>query len=152
VVGRWRRQLSRRCGDIPGVWIEDKTWSLAVHYRGAARRAEARSAIVAAAAGFSGARIVHGKQVVNLVQHDAADKGAALDEIRRQLGCDTAVYVGDDVTDEDVFALGRPVLSIRVGRSRSSRASWYVRRQSEIDELLAALLAMRAPPRMAIGR
>jgi trehalose 6-phosphate phosphatase len=148
-VARWRRELSRRCGSMPGVWIEDKTWSLAVHYRRAPRRAEARTAIVAAAAGLTGARVVHGKQVVNLVPIDAAHKGAALDEICRQLCCDTAIYAGDDVTDEDVFGLGRPasLLSVRVGHSRTSSARWYVRRQSAIDELLTALLAMRAPRR-----
>jgi hypothetical protein len=53
--------------------------------------------------------------------------------------------VGDDETDEDVFALRRPgrLLGIRVRRRRGSSAAYYIRTQAEIDRLLRALLAFR---------
>jgi len=152
-VARWKEVLEKRCSGIPGLWIEDKTWSLAVHYRHTTRKTAARSAIVAAAASLPDARLVLGKQVVNLVHAAAANKGMAVLDVRAQLGCSAAIYVGDDVTDEDVFALERPgqLLAIRVGRSAGSRASWCLRDQEQIDDLLASLIAMR-PARRAAAR
>jgi trehalose 6-phosphate phosphatase len=144
-IVRWRRQLEAACAGLEGVRIEDKTWSLAVHWRGAARKSAARARVLAAAMALSGARVVLGKDVVNLVHPGAAHKGAALVEIRRRLGCDTAIYVGDDDTDEDVFALDAPgrLLAVRVGRSRRSHAQFYLADQARIDRLLEALLAFR---------
>jgi hypothetical protein len=53
-------------------------------------------------------------------------------------------YVGDDETDEDVFSLEDPgLLGIRVGQVDSSRASFCIRDQGDIDELLQALIAFR---------
>ena len=70
-------------------------------------------------------RLVGGKHVVNLLPAGAPHKGLALERARARLGCDTAIYVGDDETDEDVFALDQPgrLLAIRVGRKPSSSAA-----------------------------
>ena len=61
--------------------------------------------------------------------------------------------MGDDETDEDVFALDRPgrLLGIRVGRKRSSSATYYVRTQADVDRLLRALLALRPKPVVETG-
>ena len=55
------------------------------------------------------------------------------------------MYVGDDVTDEDVFRLDQPgrLFTVRVGRSRTSAARYYLRQQQEIDALLEHLVALR---------
>jgi trehalose 6-phosphate phosphatase len=75
----------------------------------------------------------------------------ALERERDRLGCDTALFVGDDDTDEDVFALDRPgrLLGIRVGRTPASQAPYCLRDQREIDDLLDRLIALRrdAPAR-----
>ena len=61
------------------------------------------------------------------------------------------MFVGDDVTDEEAFALegARPdrFVGVRVGRSRSSHARLYLRSQEEIDRLLEVLAALRERPR-----
>ena len=59
--------------------------------------------------------------------------------------------MGDDVTDEDVFALGEPgrLLAVRVGRSRRTRAAFFLSMQAQIDELLATLLSLRPGARRA---
>jgi len=151
-VLRWRRELRALC--VGGVRLEDKSWSLALHYRGARDRS-ARRRILAAAARLAGVRVVPGKQVVNLVPSGAADKGAALMQVCARVGCAAAIYLGDDVTDEDVFALQKPgqLLAIRVGRSGRSKARWFVRRQADVDRLLSLLIALR-PARGAtkVGR
>jgi trehalose 6-phosphate phosphatase len=153
-IVRWRNAMVYSCGGIRGVVVEDKTWSIAVHWRRARPKAAARDRILAAARTIPGARILHGKDVVNLVHPDAANKGAAILEIRRQLGCETILYVGDDVTDEDVFRLGAAgrVLAIRVGRGPHSHAPFYLRSQPQIDDLLTTLLALRPAARKAVAR
>jgi trehalose 6-phosphate phosphatase len=140
-VERWRTYLSERLRALRGVAIEDKKYSLSVHYRQAADPAEALAQIERAAAGLEGARVVGGKAVVNFVPQEAPDKGRALAAACTRLGCTRAIYVGDDHTDEDVFALARADwLTVRVGESRHSAAAYYLREQAEIDALLDAVV------------
>ena len=62
-----------------------------------------------------------GKSVVELAVVQA-DKGDALDAIRHQVGATAAVFVGDDVTDEDAFSrLTGPDVGIKVGAGRHVR-------------------------------
>jgi trehalose 6-phosphate phosphatase len=59
----------------------------------------------------------------------------------RQLGCTTALYVGDDVTDEDVFALRDPrVLTVRIGKKKASSARFFLNRQPEIVQALRLIV------------
>jgi len=151
-VRRWLRHLRQRLGGISGVVIEDKGLSLSLHYRRARQKRRARARILAAASRLGEARVTGGKLVVNVVPAGAPHKGQALVRTRARLGCDTAVYLGDDETDEDVFALDQPgqLLTVRVGRKQGSSAAYYIRRQAEIDRVLRSLLASR--PRAARER
>jgi trehalose 6-phosphate phosphatase len=144
-VQRWRPILERRLARLQGVMIEDKSFSIAIHYRRSREKKKARAAIREAAASLGEVRSIPGKQVVNILPGRAPHKGIALEKARARLGCDTAVYVGDDETDEDVFALDQPgqLLAIRVGRKNTSLAAYYIRSQAEIDELLRNVLEMR---------
>jgi len=141
----WRQVLEERLGDIPGVVIEDKRLSLSVHFRRALDWRGAERAVRKVVSQLEGVRVLGGKQVVNLVPQGAPHKGMALERIRMMLGCDLALYVGDDDTDEDVFALQQPdrLLTIRVGASADSRADYFLRQQEEIDELLSILVELR---------
>lgn len=144
-VRRWMPVLKRKLAPIAGVKIEDKHFSVAIHYRHARRKKEARAAILAAVASLGAVRIVGGKQVVNVLPVGAPHKGVALERERERLGCDTAIYVGDDETDEDVFTLHQPgrLLAVRVGANKSSLASHHLGSQRDIDRLLKALIAYR---------
>lgn len=141
-VAQWRERLVERLRELRGVAIEDKRYSLAVHYRHADDPAAAREQVERASAGLEGARLVGGKAVLNLVPSEAPHKGTALLAACERLGCARALFVGDDDTDEDVFALGDDarVFAIRVGESPTSAAPWFLRDQSEIDRLLEILL------------
>jgi trehalose 6-phosphate phosphatase len=144
-VQQWLPALKARLSRRQGVVIEDKGFSVAVHYRQARERSSTRRAVVSAARSLKGVRLVGGKLVVNLLVADAPHKGQALERERSHFACDTVIYVGDDETDEDVFQIDRPgqLLSIRVGRRRSSAAPYYIRSQAEIDRLLETLIALR---------
>lgn len=144
-VRAWIPLLERQLRGTQGVVIEDKGFSLTVHYRRSREKQRARARILAAAAGLGEVRLMGGKQVLNVLPAGAPHKGLALERARARLGCHTAVYVGDDETDEDVFALDRPdkLLAIRVGRKKNSAAAYCIRTQAEIDGLLRRLLALR---------
>lgn len=144
VVQTWRRQLERRLTHLEGVVIEDKSYSIAIHYRRARDKKRARAAVRDAAAALDGARLIAGKRSVSIVPLLSPNKGMAVEEACTRFGCNAALFVGDDTTDEDVFALNEPshLLTIRVRRRRDSAASYYVRNQAEVDRLLACLLAL----------
>jgi trehalose 6-phosphate phosphatase len=145
-VARWHSVLDSRLGRLAGVSVENKEYSIAVHYRRARDKRKTLAAIRAATALLQGVRAIPGKQLLNLLPAAVADKGSALREALARLRCDRAIYLGDDETDEDVFALNRParILAVRVGKKKDSLASYYIRSQAEIDEFLRCLLATRA--------
>jgi trehalose 6-phosphate phosphatase len=145
-VTRWRAALQAMLANERGVQIEDKKYSIAVHYRLSRTKKQAREKIMRAARSLGAVRLIGGKLVVNILPTDAPHKGVALERERARLGCDTAIYVGDDETDEDVFTLDQPgqLLTIRVGHKRSSAAHFYLDAQSAIDELLRELIDLRA--------
>jgi trehalose 6-phosphate phosphatase len=150
----WVRRLREWLAPYAGVVVEDKTYSVTIHYRNAAHTLRTIAAIDAAVRRLRGARSLGGKDAISLVPVGAPTKGAALERARRLLACDTAVYVGDDQTDEDAFSAARPdrLLGIRIGALRGSRARYYLRRQTEIDSLLRALLVFRPLRRDAAAR
>jgi trehalose 6-phosphate phosphatase len=142
-VDQWKEALELELGSVPGLWIEHKGLSLAIHYRQAASKAEARRRALAAALNLKQARVYGGKAVVNVVANCAPNKGDALAAERDRLGCNWVLYVGDDENDEDAFALDGNVIAVRVGRKLRSRARYYLRTQAEIDELLELLVRLR---------
>lgn len=148
-IGRARIALEQALKFVPGVDLEDKRYSLAVHYRRSRNKGLVRADILAAIAALPiPTRVVAGKLVVNVLPERAPNKGDALLALRSAANADVALYVGDDVTDEDVFELDQPgrLVSVRVGESRSSAAAYFLRDQREIDRLLERLVALRQKP------
>ncbi len=149
MVDAVRSAVEERTRAMSGIDVEDKRYSLAIHFRAAADRAEAAEAIREVIRGLSVPfRIVDGDCVVNAVPAGAPNKGDAMKRLVDETRAELALFVGDDVTDEDVFILDDPrLVSVRVGPSATSRARWYLRDQGEIDALLSLLAASR--PRKA---
>jgi trehalose 6-phosphate phosphatase len=161
-VARWVPELRARIGGMAGVVLEDKGGSLALHYRQAAAPREAQAAIVAAVGALgAGVRLMEGLAVVNVIPAGAPTKGDALLRLCREFEAQAVLYVGDEETDEDAFAVLDDAVSlgVRVGRSDRSRAPYYVQGQGEVDVLLDVLLAeverhdaaSRQPPVLAPG-
>lgn len=145
LVRRWLPRIEQVAASHPGMELEDKTYSVALHYRRCRAKKLALARLMELAEELGPLRVIHGKQVVNLLPLGAPDKGIALQQLGRSLGCDTLIYAGDDETDEDVFlseVSGR-LLGIRVERGRRSAAPFFVRDQAEVDELLRVLAEAR---------
>lgn len=144
-VREWVDHLEHRLPSFSGLIIENKTYSVAIHYRCVRQKRLVLQAINSAVLGLCGSRIMGGKQAVNLVALDAPNKGMALERARRLLACDCAVYVGDDETDEDAFRGSAPdrLLSIRIGAAQTSSAQYHLKSQDEMDSLLRMLVQLR---------
>ncbi len=96
--------------DLPGVQIERKRYAVAVHYR---RVAEDQVPRVEAAVDWCLAkhrelRKTHGKKVFDIQPAIDWHKGRAVEWLLEAIGLDRAasfaLYLGDDLTDEDAFA------------------------------------------------
>ena len=134
--------------ELPGVFIEDKRLSIAMHYREAtpAVRVVAISRFMDAARDDveSGLlRLLPGSCVIELLPGAAWHKGSALQWIRerveRAFGPTFTIYVGDDVTDEDAFrAVGEHGLTISASE-RASGAEFSVAGPEGVKRLLHSL-------------
>ncbi len=139
-VRAWRAHIEQRLPPGLGVEVEDKVCSLTLHFRKALDQGAARSQLVEITRDLAGVRRFGGKAVLNIVPREAPNKGAALLAACDRLGA-SAIFVGDDDTDEDIFRLRQPqrVFGVRVGESPDSAADWFLRDQLEVDALLSAL-------------
>jgi len=125
LVAGWRKSLANHLSDLPGVWVEDKRYSLTVDYRHAPDLQATESAIHHAARHLPRARLLGGRHAdFNLTPDGAPNKGTALRRYMTMFRRRAALYVGDDRTDEDVFSLGLPrVMGVRVGQRLQLRLS-----------------------------
>ncbi len=126
-----------------GVEVEDKTYSLTFHYRAAGRKRAARGAIIEALSEVRPSpRIVLGKASVNALPPGTPNKGGALLKLMARLGVQRALFIGDDVTDEDVFGLrDSRIVTGRIGMKNNSDAQFFLKRQSDVGDLLRVILA-----------
>lgn len=139
-----------RC--LPGARLEEKGIALAFHTR-SAPPAPARAAarvFAGAASGCRGLRVIHGKEVVEVLPA-GIDKGKAVTRLRDKLAPGGAVlYIGDDTTDEDAFEqlAATPAITVRVGApDPPSHARYRVADCSDVEELLRRLAELRPADR-----
>lgn len=132
-----------------GLEIEDKSFSIAVHYRKCTAKKKAKIDILNVVANLDPKpRIILGKCVVNLLPPGAPHKGVALVELMFQTEIKSAFYIGDDDTDEDVFSLPNArILTVRVGRKKTSQSQFYIHEQGEINRVLKTILRFYDPPK-----
>lgn len=147
VCSAWYAQLQTKMqlpNQDPAVWIENKTYTLAIHYRNSRNKKICKDMILSWERELSPRpRVIMGKCVVNLVSAGAPHKGVALLELMFYLNLQCAFYIGDDDTDEDVFSLPNArIISVRVGKKKNSQAQFFIKKQSEINDLLKTLVEL----------
>jgi trehalose 6-phosphate phosphatase len=109
-------RLAPLVAGVPGARLEIKPASVAVHVRQVLDRESAAALLEdARAAVDSSLTLKPGKDVLEVAVTDA-DKGTALRRLVTELGAAAAMYLGDDVTDEDGFrALDPDGLTVKIG-------------------------------------
>ena len=141
---RWRAALDTPVLRAAGVIVEDKRYSLSLHYRHAPdhsqrRRAHRRVPRHAVAGAADHPRQVRGERA--RARHaDQGRRAACVARDARRIA--TALYAGDDDTDEHVFELPREqVLGVRVGPRDVTGATLFVDTPADMLPLVEALLA-----------
>jgi len=130
-----------------GIVMEDKGLGIALHYRRAPEAAIAARRLVFRLATSTGLAVQQGDMVMEL-RTPGPDKGSAVVAFMAEppFAGSVPVFVGDDLTDEDAFAVTRASggLSIQVGTERESQAS---HRLADVDAVFAWLqsLLMETP-------
>lgn len=128
-----------------GVTVEDKRLSIALHYRLSRQREQALALIQDLLAPFAAElHVFAGKMVVNVSPANAPDKADAVHALVAKCGADCAVFAGDDVNDEPVFA-SAPAdwLTVRVGRDDPrSRARYFLDGPNEVALMLEHMLVL----------
>jgi trehalose 6-phosphate phosphatase len=109
----------------PGLLLEDKGATVALHYRQSPQLAGQVQSIARSsfdAVGPEGYRLWEGKQLVE-IRPDGRDKGKAIVDFMSEppFAGRTPVFVGDDVTDEDGFAAVAAMggWAVKVGSGRT---------------------------------
>jgi hypothetical protein len=111
---RTLRQLAARA---PGVVLEVKPASVAVHVRQAADEVAGRmlASLRSGPGCWDGVQVTEGNAVLEL-SVVRTDKGDALEAVRHRGGATAAVVLGDDTSSEEMFSrLSGPDLGVKVG-------------------------------------
>lgn len=142
---RLAAELEEIADPAAGVILEVKPAAVAVHMRGAGEPV-ARQALARLRSGpcqWDGVQVTEGDAVVEL-SVVPTDKGEALDTIRHRSGASAAVFVGDDVSAEEVFVrLSGPDLGIKVGGG-STLAPYRIADATEVAAVLSFLAEERS--------
>ncbi len=147
VTNNWKPRilplLQMHADRLPGAFVEEKEYSIAWHYRradtelAAIRSKELRDNLVSLTANID-LQVMQGNKVVE-VRMAGVNKGAAVLQWLESVVPDFILAVGDDWTDEDMFAvLPLDGYSIRVGMIQS-HARYNVRHYLDARSLLEQL-------------
>jgi len=146
-------QLRRSLSHIKGVFVEDKGFGVAVHYRQAEKSSVSRVRALfrrIAHPCLSSGKIVlrQAKMALEAMPGLGWNKAKAVLWILSKevlASRDTlVVYIGDDDTDEDAFkALKDKGLTIRVGKHKGSSAHYYLRNTQEVAGFLGSIVELR---------
>ena len=136
-------EIQRRAAAWPGVQVEAKPYSIAVHFRQAPQWEAGIQAAFSELAASGDYRVMLGRQLAELLPAGALTKGHAVHRLRTRLGCDLAFYFGDDITDEDVFSFDDAhVIGVKVEHGEETGATAAAYRVRSPTEVLAALRAI----------
>ncbi len=141
---RIARQLGRLVKKYRGAFVENKRYTLTLHYRAlqqkdALRLLQEARQVLDPLQVQGHVRLTKAKKALEVRPKVQWDKGKAvrwiLEKLQPSAGC--ALYAGDDHTDEHAFqALKGKGLTLRVGRLKGSLAQFYVPSPLHFEKLL----------------
>lgn len=142
-----RELLARLAAEHEGLLFEDKQFSVAIHYRQAPDKEPLIRSLLARHLPEIGNdfHLQKGKMVYE-IKPKGRDKGMAIEEFmqERPFQRRRPVFIGDDVTDEDGFAIVNEMHghSIKVG-SGGTVARWFLADTAAVLNMLDAYVTFR---------
>jgi trehalose 6-phosphate phosphatase len=125
---------------LPGLRVEDKSWSVALHWRERPEHGPAVERLAPAiAAAFPSFELQPGNHVCEFKPR-GMDKGVAVEAFLGEAPFQgrSPVYLGDDLTDEHAFAVvnARGGMSVRVGARTPSQAAFTLSSPADVHAWL----------------
>lgn len=139
-----RKNIECLLKNYNGVHIEEKAYSVSVHYRNA--DAEDEENIRNIVKNNSGSFVItEGKKVIEL-RAKGRNKGDACLMLLGHVPCKSSIYVGDDTTDEDAFrALKEKSVTVKIGDGKTD-AGFRLKNIDDLKLILKKLLEDRSLP------
>lgn len=143
-----KKELSAKLSSVTGVIIEDKKFSLSLHYRLVSKKdvpvvKNTFYNIITEIQGHDDFTILAGKQVLEVTPSIMWNKGnivlliLMLFRVLFRGSQIVPCYIGDDVTDENAFvALKTQGITVFVGASKKTQANYYLNDVREVKQLL----------------
>jgi trehalose 6-phosphate phosphatase len=123
-------QLKLALSDTDGLEIEDKGLTLSVHFRRVTEDLQqwVRNVTRSTVARYRAVYLREGQMVLEVSPRVDWNKGRAVKWIARQLPSTSslAIYIGDDLTDEDAFVALSEGITIRVGGFSDTAAQYLL--------------------------
>jgi trehalose 6-phosphate synthase/phosphatase len=144
-----RHMMEVYSGRTPGASIEEKSYSLAWHYRRAeeglgSMRVQELMADVKHYTADQGLQILQGDKVLE-IKSISVNKGKAAQRWLDKKDYDFTMAIGDDHTDEDTFkAMPEDAITIKVGKNISA-ATYFLNSHIEVRALLRELCISKSP-------
>lgn len=144
------QQLTQTLKEIPGCIIENKKFTLSIHYRLVApdKLEMITNTIINLLSNYPTLALHGGKKVVEIRPNLTWNKGIAAENFLKWMHKNTPNYIplfiGDDVTDEDAFqqfmANG---ITIKVGESLKTHAHYHLTSPEDVENFLVSLNNLR---------
>lgn len=142
-LDRAKAAAEDRLASLHGVWVEDKEFSFCVHYRSAdepTARAAGRIVKQVLAPWRRELHAVSGKKIWEVLPPEIPGKFAAVQGTVGKLPRGTAtVYIGDDDSDEAVFAVLKNQITIHAGSPKATHARYFLSAPTDVLRFLSRL-------------
>jgi trehalose 6-phosphate phosphatase len=141
----WMKQVDTDLAQplkVAGIEVENKRYTLTFHYRSSDEQAGIQHALALLLNRLTPApQLIRGKASVNALPLGSTRKGEAALALMIHLRRTGLFFAGDDETDEDVFELKEGlIMGVRVGYRPESRAQYYLKHQTEIEDVIRFLV------------
>ncbi|MBI4651014.1 trehalose-phosphatase [Candidatus Desantisbacteria bacterium] len=150
-----KNSLINKFSDINGILLEDKDISLSIHYRLVNKnniplvKAIINDAVLLYKKNMD-IKVKNGKKVFEIMPPIEWNKGKSVSQIlKKQQNLFKnknvyPIYFGDDTTDEDAFEILRNKgITIFVGKTKLSKAKYYLKDTKEVVKVLKCILEIR---------
>lgn len=153
IIDEAYKKLSSSLSSVKGAFVEHVKYTLSTHYRLAADKDVplVEKIVDDLLKEYPMLRKTHGKKVFEIRPRIDWDKGKAVDWILNDISSTPQeklfpIYIGDDITDEDVFRIlkDRGLGIVVLDSVRASEARYKVSQPKDVQKVLEFLISLRS--------